>query len=225
MLREHLPPLEHYITDAEALPLQAFLSRHESPMLIIAEPPEEVRESQKPGRGATVIPPAITETADMAQLPPRVSSVPPPPQHQVSEPPSPAEASTDSIPPKVLPATGVLCLPMRPKPGGAPNRVSIGRSPDADVVLIDTSVSRFHAGLSWDTERGIATLADLGARNGTWVDGQRLPDHGEADLRSGVSLRFGAVTARFYAPRGFLAWVTAGAPASGGPPKPWPVVD
>jgi DNA-binding winged helix-turn-helix (wHTH) protein len=48
----------------------------------------------------------------------------------------------------------------------------IGRAPDALVVIDDPSVSRQHARVT--VCEGAVTLEDLGSRNGTWRNGQRL---------------------------------------------------
>jgi hypothetical protein len=53
-----------------------------------------------------------------------------------------------------------------------PNRVSIGRSSDADVVLPYEEVSRRHS-LIWRAD-GQAWIEDLGSTNGTEVDGVRI---------------------------------------------------
>lgn len=52
------------------------------------------------------------------------------------------------------------------------NRVLIGRSPEADVVIGHDDVSRKHALLY--RERGQTWLQDLSSANGTWVEGRRL---------------------------------------------------
>jgi ABC-type multidrug transport system ATPase subunit len=51
--------------------------------------------------------------------------------------------------------------------------VRIGRAPENDIVLTDLSVSRHHAMVHGDSERGWE-LADLGSHNGTFVNGQRV---------------------------------------------------
>ncbi len=50
--------------------------------------------------------------------------------------------------------------------------IVIGREPDCDVVVRDAKSSRHHCRLTRD-EDGF-TLEDLGSRNGTFVEGQRL---------------------------------------------------
>lgn len=52
-------------------------------------------------------------------------------------------------------------------------RVRIGRDPDNELVLEDTSVSRFHARVDWGRRVGLPFVTDLGSSNGTYVDGVR----------------------------------------------------
>lgn len=74
-------------------------------------------------------------------------------------------------------------------------RVVIGRSPDCDVVLNNTSVSRQHAELLCDDDAW--TLRDLGSRNGTGVNGVRVV--GERLLQSGDILRIDEFDLVFHA--------------------------
>lgn len=74
-------------------------------------------------------------------------------------------------------------------------RVVIGRSPDCDVVLNNTSVSRQHAELLCD--KGSWTLRDLGSRNGTGVNGVRVA--GDRALHSGDVLRIDEFDLVFHA--------------------------
>jgi len=48
----------------------------------------------------------------------------------------------------------------------------VGRSPDVDVVINDSNVSRRHAEV-WRTGEGVA-VRDLGSTNGTFVNGHRI---------------------------------------------------
>lgn len=52
------------------------------------------------------------------------------------------------------------------------NRVIVGRSPEADVIVDFDDVSRNHAAL-W-REGGTTNVRDLGSSNGTFVDGVRI---------------------------------------------------
>lgn len=108
-----------------------------------------------------------------------------------------------------------LCLPVRPLDGVSLDRITLGRSPDADVVLLAETTSKLHAELSWQPERGRAVLTDLGARNGTLVEGVRLSSRGSAELASGALVSFGSLATRYYTPQGFLSWLVSGVSRSG----------
>jgi hypothetical protein len=52
------------------------------------------------------------------------------------------------------------------------SQITIGRSPDCDIVLDDRQVSRHHAVIRW--ENGQYVVQDLGSKNGTHVNGREL---------------------------------------------------
>ncbi len=62
----------------------------------------------------------------------------------------------------------------------------IGREPETDIAILDTSVSRRHAEVVFETDR--AEVRDLGSRNGIYVNGTR---QNAAALRPGDTLRVG----------------------------------
>jgi DNA-binding NtrC family response regulator/pSer/pThr/pTyr-binding forkhead associated (FHA) protein len=74
-----------------------------------------------------------------------------------------------------------------------PDACVIGRAPPADVCIDDASVSRAHARLA----RGSAGawILDLGSRNGTFVNDERVGPEG-APVAAGDVLRFGAIAAQ-----------------------------
>lgn len=80
---------------------------------------------------------------------------------------------------------------------GAPeSRLRIGRGDEADWVILDEDLSRVHAELvrTWD---GVV-VRDLGSKNGTRVDGARLPAGAEGvPLCDGAVLDLGGVRLRF----------------------------
>ena len=82
--------------------------------------------------------------------------------------------------------------------------LTIGRSPDAQIVLDDSSVSREHARLEMRSGQG--TISDLGSQNGTTVNGR--PAEGGVLLAPGDVIELGLcsmvfhTTARLNARRG-----------------------
>ena len=69
--------------------------------------------------------------------------------------------------------------------------LTFGRSPEADVCIPDTKVSRIHAEIkSWDGE---FVIKDLKSRNGTFVNGVRVE---VAVLKLGDVIRIGGAEIR-----------------------------
>lgn len=66
-------------------------------------------------------------------------------------------------------------------------RTSLGRSRDADIFIPDQWLSRMHAEIRLD--RGGLTIADLGSKNGTLVNGSRI--QGVTPLRKGDQIKLG----------------------------------
>ena len=70
--------------------------------------------------------------------------------------------------------------------------ITIGRSPEADVVILDEKASRIHCGIRlWDGE---FYVKDLKSRNGTYVNDQRVD---VAKLKSGDRIRVGNILFSF----------------------------
>ena len=85
-------------------------------------------------------------------------------------------------------------LPDRPPAllGKEKTEVTIGRAPNNDLVLEDSSLSRNHARLLW--RNGLAILEDLGSRNGTLVNG--LPLQKPRSVSESDELVFGRLSFR-----------------------------
>lgn len=75
-----------------------------------------------------------------------------------------------------------------------PDRISIGRARNCDVVIRDPSVSKLHA--HFKTVGGGFELADLGSQNGTALNGEPLKPHEPHPISTGDSVRFGTVRAK-----------------------------
>lgn len=86
--------------------------------------------------------------------------------------------------------------PLTKKPGASfPDRITIGRTPNNDIVINDHSVSRFHAYVRHDGASFI--VADAGSKNGSWLDRSSLEARKERRLPSRGVLRIGDVDLRF----------------------------
>jgi predicted component of type VI protein secretion system len=75
--------------------------------------------------------------------------------------------------------------------------ITIGRSPDADIILLDEKVSRVHCGIRlWD---GDFYIKDLKSKNGTFVNGRRVE---VAKLAPSDVIKVGGYTFNFDQPAG-----------------------
>jgi hypothetical protein len=70
--------------------------------------------------------------------------------------------------------------------------ISIGRASDNDVIVDDPEVSRHHCQLK--LQHGAYSFADLGSRNGSWINGQLVT---EVALGPGDSIRIGSTEIEF----------------------------
>jgi hypothetical protein len=90
-----------------------------------------------------------------------------------------------------------------------PAAVTVGRVATNDIVLDDTSVSRFHAYLQLDERAGQWFITDAGSRNGTRLDGLLLEARKRAPLHDGAELTLGDASVRFFLPDGLVAFIEA----------------
>ena len=77
-----------------------------------------------------------------------------------------------------------------------PDRVTVGRHPERDIVLFHQTVSRTHSYFTYQQSRW--HIHDEGSRHGTYVGGIRLRKHRDRKLESGDLLRFGGVELFFF---------------------------
>lgn len=64
--------------------------------------------------------------------------------------------------------------------------ITLGRSPDADIIILDERASRMHASIR--LHEGAHYVKDLESRNGTYVNGSKIDLH---ELKAGDKLRLG----------------------------------
>ena len=90
----------------------------------------------------------------------------------------------------------------------ASNPIRVGRLPDNDLAIDEQSVSRHHAVISPEGEGH--TVADLGSRNGVWINGQRVADT-PVPLREGDEVALGGkgVVLRYFSDESAATDVTA----------------
>ncbi|HSS50165.1 MAG TPA: FHA domain-containing protein, partial [Thermoanaerobaculia bacterium] len=95
------------------------------------------------------------------------------------------ETRTSALPAPILRLAGGGRAAEHPLPPGS--ELVLGRSPQCDVVLDHTAVSRMHARVF--AEGGEVYLEDLGAANGTFVDGRQV--FGTVRLHDGQTIELG----------------------------------
>ena len=106
------------------------------------------------------------------------------------------------------PREDFLVFPVKHRGGRSPNidPIWVGREEKNDVVVPDASVSSVHAYFQVD-KSGAYSIQDLGSRNGTFIDNDRVPskDEGPAvELKSSVRIRFGSVAMTFLSAKDFF---------------------
>ena len=188
MLRPDLPPLDAYLADASLLSEEEFLDRHADPWLVVDQAD-----------------PAVLELVDMRET--RRPGTRPPGILDLFDDATSRGAALDAV-----------CLRLRPRDDFSYDRITLGRAVRSDIVLLHETISSLHAEVSWSPQTFRAVLTDLDSRNGTFVNGKRLPRRGHCVLATGCVVAFGALGARFYTPSGFLSWLTTGASRSGAAP-------
>jgi hypothetical protein len=95
------------------------------------------------------------------------------------------------------PAAELEVYPLTKKPGASfPDRITIGRTPNNDIVISDQSISRLHAYARFD--RGGWFVADAGSKNGSWLDKLTLDARKERPIQSKAKLRLGDIDLMFF---------------------------
>lgn len=73
------------------------------------------------------------------------------------------------------------------------SRITVGRAQNSDVVLMEPSVSNHHAWFGSDPQ-GSLTIQDAGSKNGTWVDGRRIPPGEVVWVQPMDQIKFGSLS-------------------------------
>lgn len=121
-----------------------------------------------------------------------------------------------------LPGSAPAFTPL-PGRSGSPipitgSSVRIGQGPQNDVVIDDDTISTSHARLEY--AEGSWRLSDLGSRNGTFVDGVRVPSGGTVELPGGAPVAFGGVKLIFSPGEGLPAVAATTERPTSGPAVP-----
>jgi hypothetical protein len=83
--------------------------------------------------------------------------------------------------------------------------ITVGRNPYSDLLVEDSSVSRFHAYFVRDGRSGQWKLVDMASKYGTFIGKQRLTPHQADLLEDGDVVGFGSVHLTFLLPQSFGA--------------------
>lgn len=87
-----------------------------------------------------------------------------------------------------------------------PERISIGRATNCDLVLRDSSVSKLH-GHFRDVTTELAFFTDAKSYNGTRVNGTLLPSGVATEIRSQMVLSVGRIQLVFMSPGEVYDWL------------------
>lgn len=84
-----------------------------------------------------------------------------------------------------------------------PDRITLGRTLNMDIVLPYPNISKLHAYFTWSEDRTTWEIVDVGSTNGTFLAGRRLAANQVEKLSDGVLLNFWHLAFKFYLPAGF----------------------
>jgi hypothetical protein len=98
-------------------------------------------------------------------------------------------------------AVGHVLFIQKREGGVFPDRIGIGRAPNADVRIPLSQVSKYHAYFSKEAESW--SITDAGSRNGTSVQGVRLTDRTPHPIADGHEIGIGPYRFAFHTADGF----------------------
>jgi len=100
-----------------------------------------------------------------------------------------------------------LILPLRKGEGRPfPERISVGRATNCDLVIRDASVSKLH-GHFRDVSMDVAFFTDAKSSNGTRLDGTLIQPGTATEIRTNTLLSFGRVQLVFMSPGEVYDWL------------------
>ena len=103
--------------------------------------------------------------------------------------------------------------PLIKKPGASfADMITIGRTPNNDVVLRDVTVSRFHAYFRQRADKWL--MADAGSRNGSALEGAALEPRREREVTTGAAVRIGDFELTFFTAAQLFEVLQDGGPGS-----------
>lgn len=109
-----------------------------------------------------------------------------------------AEALTSARP---GPLRGARVMPVTKAPGNPfPDRISVGRATNCDIVIRGSTVSKLHAHFKV-IGPGDVVLTDAKSANGTRVNGTRLAPGDPVRVTAGDSILFGGVSVQLLDPK------------------------
>jgi hypothetical protein len=87
-----------------------------------------------------------------------------------------------------------------------PSAVTLGRTPNNDLVIEDNSVSRFHCYIVTGPGR-VLSVVDADSSQGTWLNGTRLEPKAPTPLHDREVLKVAEVTLTYYEPPSFVDYL------------------
>lgn len=122
------------------------------------------------------------------------------PNRRVSSLPAPATIAYETVLTRVEVdpfATEWRIVPVKKRPGNPyPDRLSVGRAPNCDVVLRLPSISKVHAHMLVQSDNSLC-LRDNQASNQTFLNGRKLEPGTTAKLAAGDSIALGSLSLEF----------------------------
>ena len=114
-----------------------------------------------------------------------------------------SSTNTATLPPFGQGDVEEIVVSLQAKAGKSDALLVIGRGASADVTLPFETISRAHAQLARD-DGGGHFITDMGSKNGTWLNGERLLSNQAYAVRDGDTIKFGDVEGVLMSPAMFF---------------------